>query len=144
MIKREGRAKAFVGGLFVYCLATFPFRNRGSLKVWIEAYKLQDDVTTNSNIHQQDLLSPTDDDAENYHNHSVSIPKQSFNKTSPSFSACLILKEDNHWLSEWLPYHYQTARLRHLLVIVDPSSRTSPKHIFDRWKVRYNWWIQLL
>ena len=140
MIKREGRITAFLAGLLGYCLATFLMENRGiSLKGWVQAYSYKNndgDVTTN--IHEQTSLSSATDVAENQ-NHSASTPLHVFNKTSASFAGCMMLKEDNHWLSEWIPYHYQTARLRHLLVVEDSSSRTSPNHILDRWKVRERW-----
>jgi hypothetical protein len=51
-----------------------------------------------------------------------------------SFSACLLTMDDTHFLIEWLAYHYHTLPLRHLIVAVDPNSKTSPSHIFDRWR----------
>lgn len=88
------------------------------------------------------------------------------------FSACLIVMDDNHLLTEWLvssascvldtylfrypmfllhrfsayrsiltfsfsllqAYHYHTLPLRHLIVSVDPRSKTSPTPILDRWR----------
>jgi hypothetical protein len=41
--------------------------------------------------------------------------------------------DDNHFLIEWLAYHYHTMDLRNLIVAVDPKSFTSPSHILDRW-----------
>jgi len=54
------------------------------------------------------------------------------------FSACLVLKDDNHWLIEWLAYHYHVLPLRDLIVVKDPTSKTSPDKIFQRWKGRIN------
>jgi hypothetical protein len=51
-----------------------------------------------------------------------------------SFSACLLIMDDNHRLSEWIAYHYFALPLRHLVVTVDPRSRTSPVKIQDRWR----------
>jgi Glycosyltransferase family 92 len=48
--------------------------------------------------------------------------------------ACLLIKDDNHWLIEWLAYHWFVMPLRHLIVVVDPDSKTSPRKIFARWK----------
>jgi len=48
-------------------------------------------------------------------------------------SACLLVKDDNHILSEWIAYHYTTLPLRHLVVAVDPISETSPADIIRRW-----------
>ena len=36
--------------------------------------------------------------------------------------------------SEWIAYHYHVINLRHLVIIPDPSSRTSPQRVIDRWK----------
>jgi len=41
--------------------------------------------------------------------------------------------DDNHWLVEWLAYHWFALPLRHLTVYVDPNSATSPHPIFERW-----------
>lgn len=35
---------------------------------------------------------------------------------------------------EWIAYHYHVMNLRTLIITFDPSSRTSPQHIVDRWK----------
>jgi hypothetical protein len=97
-----------------------------------------------------------------------------------TFSACLLVMDDNHFLIEWLvssefclvclaasvscscsdnlcfgfvvsqhacrsilaflffttlqAYHYHTLPLRHLIVSVDPRSKTSPAPILDRWR----------
>jgi hypothetical protein len=55
-----------------------------------------------------------------------------------SFSACLLIMDDNHRLSEWIAYHYFAMPLRHLVVTVDPRSRTSPAKILDRWRPLMN------
>ena len=41
--------------------------------------------------------------------------------------------DDNHFLIEWLAYHYHVLPLRNLIVAVDPRSQTSPVSILDRW-----------
>ncbi|CAB9516928.1 expressed unknown protein [Seminavis robusta] len=53
-----------------------------------------------------------------------------------AFAACILIKDDNHWLIEWLAYHYHTMPLRYLIVAVDPDSKTSPIPILKRWKDR--------
>ena len=53
---------------------------------------------------------------------------------SDSFSSCLLTMDDNHFLMEWLAYHYHALPLRRLIVAVDPNSKTSPSFIFDRWR----------
>jgi hypothetical protein len=51
-----------------------------------------------------------------------------------TFSACLLIKDDNAILSEWIAYHYHTVNLRHLVVAIDPSSVESPMKILNRWR----------
>ena len=48
-----------------------------------------------------------------------------------SFSSCLLIKDNNILLPEWLAYHYTVLPLRRLIVGVDPLSHTNPKLIFD-------------
>jgi hypothetical protein len=62
----------------------------------------------------------------NYSNESV--------EPEGEFSACLLVMDDNHFLIEWLAYHYHTLPLRHLILAVDPRSVTSPTKILDRWR----------
>ena len=50
------------------------------------------------------------------------------------FSACLLVKDDNQILPEWLAYHYTVLPLRRLIVGVDPLSKTSPEHILDGYR----------
>ena len=49
-------------------------------------------------------------------------------------SACLILKDDNFKLEEWLAYHWLKISLQHLVVSVDPKSMESPRGIFETWR----------
>lgn len=60
-----------------------------------------------------------------------SIPQQ---LQYPPWSACLLVKDNNIILPEWLAYHYTVLPLRRLIVAVDPSSKTDPKYIFDQYK----------
>jgi hypothetical protein len=53
-----------------------------------------------------------------------------------SFSACILIMDENHRLPEWLSYHYHTLNLRYLVVAVDPHSQTLASSIFDRWRDR--------
>jgi hypothetical protein len=48
-------------------------------------------------------------------------------------SACLLIKDDNSRLIEWLAYHYTMLPLRHLIVAVDPDSKTTPLSVLKRW-----------
>ena len=49
-------------------------------------------------------------------------------------SACLLVNDENPRLPEWIAYHYYMLPLRSLIVAIDPSSRSSPTTILDRWK----------
>ena len=49
------------------------------------------------------------------------------------FAACILLKDNNYALSEWLAYHWLTLPLKYLVVAVDPTGSTSPKEILDLW-----------
>jgi len=51
-----------------------------------------------------------------------------------SFSTCLMACDDNHRLVEWLAYHWFLLPLRHLVVLSDSKSRTSPEKILERWR----------
>jgi len=51
-----------------------------------------------------------------------------------SSAFCLLIKDDNDILSEWIAYHYHVFRMRRLIVAVDPTSETSPQPILDRWR----------
>jgi len=56
-----------------------------------------------------------------------------------SMSACMLIMDDNHRLTEWLAYHSHVMPLDYLVVGVDPRSRTSPsKTIFADWRQRYS------
>jgi hypothetical protein len=51
-----------------------------------------------------------------------------------SFSSCLLVMDDNHFLTEWLAYHYHVLPLRRLIIAVDPRSVTTPAPILNRWR----------
>mmetsp|Transcript_2734 Transcript_2734/g.7616 ORF Transcript_2734/g.7616 Transcript_2734/m.7616 type:complete len:528 (-) Transcript_2734:193-1776(-) len=51
-----------------------------------------------------------------------------------SFSFCVMIKDDNDIINEWIAYHYHTLNLRRMIVAIDPSSKTSPSTLFQRWR----------
>jgi hypothetical protein len=51
-----------------------------------------------------------------------------------SFSACLLVKDDNKILPEWLAYHYEVLPLRRLIIAIDPLSTTSPEPILQAYR----------
>lgn len=79
---------------------------------------LDEDITTNNRTTQ----APTSF-AEN----------NNTSKTISTLSACLLIKDENDALNEWVAYHYHLWNLRHLVVAVDPSSQTSPRPLLDQW-----------
>ena len=50
------------------------------------------------------------------------------------FAACLLMKDDNMILPEWLAYHYQVLPLRHLIIGLDPFALTSPNIIVEEYR----------
>jgi hypothetical protein len=48
-------------------------------------------------------------------------------------SLCLLIKDDNRILSEFIGYHYHTIHLRRVIVAVDPDSQTSPADVLEPW-----------
>jgi hypothetical protein len=55
------------------------------------------------------------------------------NDNHSTFSACLLVADDNHYLIEWLAFHYHTLPLRYLVIASDPRARTLPDSVLDRW-----------
>ncbi|GFH50537.1 hypothetical protein CTEN210_07013 [Chaetoceros tenuissimus] len=47
---------------------------------------------------------------------------------------CLLIKDENEKLPEWLAYHYLKLPLQYLVVRVDSESTTSPKYILDKFR----------
>jgi hypothetical protein len=60
-------------------------------------------------------------------------PVNSSLSSEASFSACLLIKDDNEILNEWIAYHYFVLRLRHLIVAIDPLSSQTPSPILRKW-----------
>lgn len=63
------------------------------------------------------------------------VPTPQAMSADASFSACLLIKDDNEILSEWIAYHYHTIKLRQLIVAVDPLSSESPTKLLAQWKL---------
>ena len=58
---------------------------------------------------------------------------ESIANRNDGFSGCLVLKDDNDRLSEWIAYHYLTLPLKYLIVAVDPTGKTTPRDIVNVW-----------
>lgn len=66
----------------------------------------------------------------------VNLPPPPTLNKDESFAACLVIKDDNHWLVEWLAYHYHVMPLRNIIIALDPEAKTSPREILRRWSSR--------
>lgn len=62
------------------------------------------------------------------------LPNPPIPNGTETFSACLLVMDDNHRLVEWLAYHYHVLPLRFLIVAIDPRSQTSPTTVLNRWR----------
>jgi hypothetical protein len=65
-------------------------------------------------------------------------------KKKESFGACLMIKEDNGLLYEWLAYHYTVLPLRYILVGSDEGNKQDPRDVLQRWtqaNTGLNYWI---
>ena len=60
------------------------------------------------------------------------IPRLDMNN---SFGACLMLKEDNDLLYEWLAYHYTVLPLRYIFVGSDVGNQQDPADVLQRWEL---------
>lgn len=95
----------------------------GGLVLWANVrlfFRLYQD---NNNNPQQEQQYGQQLQIHHHHHHSV----------DDGMSACLLVMDDNHFLIEWLAYHYHTLPLRYLVIAVDPRSKTSPEPILRRW-----------
>jgi hypothetical protein len=55
-------------------------------------------------------------------------------ETTDMFGACLMVKDDNELLYEWLAYHYTILPLRYIVVGSDINSTQDPTAILERWR----------
>jgi len=55
-------------------------------------------------------------------------------RNKDGIAMCLLVKDDNEKLPEWLAYHFLEMPLQYLIVGVDPNSTTTPKNILDMWR----------
>ncbi len=57
--------------------------------------------------------------------------------------ACMIVKDDNHMLAQWLAYHYTTLPLRHVIIAADENSTQDPMDVLSLWNgtdLQYQVW----
>ncbi|GKY91620.1 hypothetical protein MPSEU_000133900 [Mayamaea pseudoterrestris] len=61
-------------------------------------------------------------------------PRAESLSSNSSFSACMLIKDDNEILSEWIAYHYFVLKLRKMIIAIDPLSTESPSEVLDLWR----------
>ncbi len=49
------------------------------------------------------------------------------------FGACLMVKDDNDLLYEWIAYHYTVLSLRHVVIGIDVGSLQNVSNVLSRW-----------
>lgn len=131
---------AFCGDFFGQFLLFYFQKQMGALTKWSKSAFIAGALAAILSIGQliisQDIIFPVDASLREYtFPASGDMNKMSANVMEEiSFSACLLIMDDNHRLVEWLAYHWFVLPLRYLIVAVDPNSRTSPREILNRWR----------
>jgi hypothetical protein len=62
------------------------------------------------------------------------IPRSQSLTSNSWFSSCMLIKDDNEILNEWIAYHYFVLKLRKIIIAVDPLSSESPSTILNKWR----------
>jgi hypothetical protein len=93
---------------------------------------------SNNSDHSNNNVPPNrhgNGNTHNNNNNNAASGQNSQNETDKgTVAACLLVMDDNHFLVEWIAYHYHAVGLRKLVVAIDPKSTTSPLEILGRWK----------
>jgi hypothetical protein len=80
-----------------------------------------------------------------FHNHTSDNNHKINNiHANSSFGACLMIKEDNELLPEWLAYHYTVLPLRYIVIGSDLGNTQNPQDILSRWKTAHSdlqYWV---
>ena len=91
-------------------------------------------METNIDPPSDDAGEPVIDDR----NISVRVKQESVKTFDASkrmdFSACLLTKDDNDILNEWIAYPYHVLGLQYIIVAVDAKSETSPSALLEIWR----------
>jgi hypothetical protein len=97
-------------------------------------------VASASSPHNTSSSHHFDTNANNNHKNDDNIDT---NKNT-SFGACLMIKEDNELLPEWLAYHYTVLPLRYIVIGSDVGNTQNPEDILSRWKTAHTdlqYWV---
>ena len=85
----------------------------------------QERIAADTHVHNTIKVSDTT-------NLQLSLPDDS--QYPFTFSGCLMVKDDNQLLPEWLAYHYTFLPLRHLIIAVDPMSYTRIEGVVEKFR----------
>ena len=111
-----------------------------SLYVWLNVRLFPSLITSSDGFRQHSHSRHENIPAPLRPNNVVEPRNQTVPQSSSSYdngmSACLLVMDDNHFLIEWIAFHYHTLPLRYLVIAVDPRSKTSPTPILKRWRNR--------
>ena len=78
--------------------------------------------------------SGTDEDDQQQQQQKQTQQQQKQQQKQQQHSAfCLLIKDENDILSEWIAYHYHVFNMRRLIVAVDPSSVQTPLDVLQYW-----------
>ena len=97
-----------------------------------------------STVSHEELITELNDETVNrglskyLNNNTKTNNVTTFKTNDMQFSACLMVKDENHNLPEWIAYHYTMTNLQHLILCLDPYSKTSPLRILSKWKNKMN------
>ena len=86
-------------------------------------------VTPQDNLSKEEVRS-----TDNQHYRSDAIQIENDSKYPFTFAGCLMVKDDNQILPEWLAYHYTVMPLRHLIIGVDPMSYTQVERVVEKFQ----------
>ena len=111
------------------------------LRKWPERRRLRDLARQDRDLLSPDLGAPSDS-RNNKRNPTPQFPPPGHAPTG-GFAGCLLIKDDNHLLDEWLAYHSAVLPLRRLLIAIDPMSTQSPFAIIKKWNNTLNLTIDL-
>ena len=76
--------------------------------------------------------------AKHIEQHDESLSHKGSRERRETSAGCLLIMDDNHFLIEWIAYHYHVVNLRHLIVAIDPRSQELPDEIVQRWSDHMN------
>ena len=98
----------------------------------------KDHPTRRRRLGDQQRPIMTEYDSPDYANETLFPPPpstqpKSRHQPAGGFAACLLIKDDNHLLDEWIAYHSTVLPLRYLLVAIDPMSHQNPFPILKKW-----------